>query len=106
MRKDLLFFKLSQNNSLLFIFLIFLGLYIFAHKRNDELHHAYEEEISARILDQNGAQLQILPNAKGQYMLPMIQAPAVDALVVRSEDRYFYFHLGIKKHTEDATQHT
>lgn len=62
---------------------------------SDALHAKYQGEISTQILDRNGALLQMLPNQKGQYMTEGTSTPRVRELVVKKEDRYFYYHLGV-----------
>jgi penicillin-binding protein 1C len=65
------------------------------HDEGVKLRSLYEREISSRITDRNGALLQMLPNVRGAYMTQATNTPRVRELVVRSEDRYFYYHLGI-----------
>ncbi|MEK7118159.1 MAG: transglycosylase domain-containing protein, partial [Patescibacteria group bacterium] len=48
-----------------------------------------------QILDRNGKLLQLLPNAKGEFMIPSRSTSRVRELAVLKEDKYFYYHLGI-----------
>ncbi|OGX08272.1 MAG: hypothetical protein A2Z88_04900 [Omnitrophica WOR_2 bacterium GWA2_47_8] len=75
--------------------IIAIPLLLYVATASDVLHKAYEQEVSTRILDQNGDLLQILPNSKGQYMIPGAGSSRVRELVVQKEDKYFFYHLGI-----------
>lgn len=62
---------------------------------SDTLHDAYQEEVSARVLDRNGELLALAPNAKEAYMTEATGTPRLRELIIRSEDRYFFYHPGI-----------
>ena len=81
-------------------YIIYFGLFLLfiilvTGEANKVLHKAYQGEISTRILDKNGALLQLLPNQKGHYMTQGGGSPRVRELVVQKEDRFFYYHPGV-----------
>ena len=75
--------------------ILLLALLIVSMKVSDNLHRAYQSEISVRVFDRNGAQLKILANAKGAYMIESTSTGRFGELAVLSEDRYFLYHPGV-----------
>lgn len=60
------------------------------------LERRYHDLESQKILDRHGAVIALLPNAKGYYAT--LGTPLPDAMrdmLIRKEDRFFYWHAGI-----------
>lgn len=72
--------------------LILIFLYISAQ----HLIANYKNLESVRIEDRNGVTLTLLPNAKGAYVhYSNAIPPKIKKLLIKKEDRFFYFHPGI-----------
>ena len=87
---------LQHKKRLALLLLIFFLVILFVTgSMSDNLHRAYQAGISVQIRDRDNRQLALLPNPDGAYMTEATSSSHFDELVVRSEDRYFYFHPGV-----------
>ena len=85
----------KRKGDLITIFFMALLLsYLVTGVMSDKLLALYQSEISVRIIDRHGETIEILPNKKGEYMTPIASSVRMRELVLRSEDKYFYYHLG------------
>lgn len=56
----------------------------------------YDALLSVVAYDRNGAPVSIKENSKGHYVLPVTETPEdFTKLLIRKEDRFFYYHVGI-----------
>ena len=70
------------------------------HSSKQHLIQSYHDLESVAIKDRNGVVITLLPNAKGAYGLYADSfPPRVRELLVKKEDRFFYFHLGINPYS-------
>ena len=83
-----------KRDLMVFALFLLLAVYLWTGVLSDELKGVYQEEISVQVQDRRGEVLEILPNAKGAYMIEGTSTPHFRALAVRSEDRYFFYHPG------------
>ncbi len=74
---------------------LLLMLLLGTGKLNSTLHTAYDGEISKQILDGKGELLERLPNQRGHYMTLGTSTPRVRELIIKKEDKFFYYHPGI-----------
>jgi len=73
-------------------FIAFMLLYA----AGQQLKENYKNLESVVIEDRNGVVLTLLPNAKGEYgRYEETFPPRVKELLIKKEDRFFYFHPGI-----------
>ena len=76
--------------------LCFLALYLGAIPFASHLKERYEALESLSVKDRGGAILPLAQNERGSFMTPADEVPArFDTLLLKKEDRYFYYHLGI-----------
>lgn len=74
----------------------FLALYAGAMLPSSHLQSRYESLFGTVWRDRNDAMLPFLPNARGDFMAPAENVPPLfEKLLLRKEDRYFYYHVGI-----------
>src|SRR3989344_1210378 len=74
---------------------IFLVLGIF-YTLNSRLHSLYGQQASVLVLDRNGEEIELRPNNKEYYARTIDTVPLqFKNLLLKKEDRYFYFHRGI-----------
>ena len=59
------YLRTHRRHAVLILGVLFFVLLFVSVKVSDDLHRAYQSEVSARVFDRNGAQLKILANAKG-----------------------------------------
>ena len=61
-----------------------------------QLINLYQNQASPIIRDRNGEIIALKPNSKGYFNLPLESVPEKIAdLLVKKEDRFFYYHFGI-----------
>lgn len=78
------------------IFIISIGIGLFLHALDAQLITQYKKLESVVITDRNGLTIAIKPNSKGNYARYTSSLPGhFKDLLVRKEDRFFYFHFGI-----------
>ena len=65
-------------------------------RAQQKLLNLYALQQSRLITDRNGAVIRLLPNTKGYYMRPVATVPPLFRdLLIRKEDRFFFYHPGI-----------
>ena len=74
----------------------FIALYFGTILPASNLNARYESLFGAVVWqDRNKTALPLLPNAKGNFTAPTEEVPPLfETLLLRKEDRYFYYHLG------------
>ena len=66
-----------------------------SYQLSAKLHAVYKKEASIAITDVHGTFLELRPNERGEFMTEGKASPRMRELVIRSEDRFFYYHLGV-----------
>lgn len=90
------FIKTYQKNILIGVFLFFATILVFLSILNDDLLKKYNGLESVVVKDRNGEIVSVQQNAKGQYARYTDTLPQrTQELLLKKEDRFFYFHLGI-----------
>ncbi len=79
----------------LVVFSFCICTYFLTLRISDELKQSYKNDLSVLIRDRQGKILQTQPNKRGEYMTTSRSSARLNELVVGSEDKYFYFHLGV-----------
>ncbi|MDP3093386.1 MAG: transglycosylase domain-containing protein [bacterium] len=75
--------------------LIILG-FITGFYQQGQLVNLYNLQASPAINDRNGEMIALEPNSKGYFNRPLENVPGkIAALLVKKEDRFFYYHFGI-----------
>lgn len=75
--------------------LLLLALYLYTGVMAGSLRDSYRAEISPQVLDREGALIALLPNARDAYMVETDPSPRFKELLIATEDRFFYYHLGV-----------
>lgn len=90
------FVKLPWKKSLKYLFLFILVFVAFLFYVNDNLLSKYHSLESVVTKDRYGEIISIQKNTKNQYVEYSDNLPSrVKELLLKKEDRFFYFHLGI-----------
>jgi len=67
-----------------------------SYKLTNDLLAAYYNQYSVEIQDRNGKAISRYPNEKGHYLQSQDNIPErFKKLLIKKEDRFFYYHLGI-----------
>jgi membrane carboxypeptidase/penicillin-binding protein PbpC len=89
-----LFLK-NKKRILVFIALVFMLLLAAGSLAKGRLLSDYRAQFSVLALDRNGKTIMQYPNQKGHYLREETKMPdRLKELVVRKEDRFFYYHFG------------
>jgi len=71
------------------------GFFVITHYLQSQLITAYNNQQSSVLLDRNNKTISILPNSKGYYAQYRKSLPKeLKQLLIRKEDRFFYYHPG------------
>jgi len=91
-----LFFASKTRKILSLLALIIIAFYGLSYPLARQLKDTANNSLSPTVLDRNGKEIIIKPNAKGYYQRPLQNVPLrVKQLLLQKEDRFFYWHLGI-----------
>lgn len=75
---------------------LIVAIFIAGFYQQKQLINLYENQASLIIRDRNGEIIALKPNTKGYFNLPLENVPEKIAnLLVKKEDRFFYYHFGI-----------
>ena len=78
------------------VLIVLITLSIFLHTLKVKLLVNYENLESVIIIDRNGEVIALKPNSKGNYASYASVVPeSLKDLLIRKEDRFFYYHFGI-----------
>ncbi len=87
--------KKVRNYLFAALIIILCACTFISYQLSNHLHAAYLLEESTTVIDRNGRILLLRPNEKGEFMTRGATSTRVRELVVKSEDKYFYYHLGV-----------
>ncbi len=91
-----LFLHLTKNEVLVILLLVISGEILYMlHGANVHTMVAYEAVLSRNIIDRNGDMIMRLPNSRGAYTREGEIPHLLKVLVIKKEDAWFYYHLGV-----------
>src|SRR3989344_3823343 len=77
------------------LFFIFIAFYFHGFRLNNKILKKYNDLASVIIIDRNDREICIKPNTYGNYMRMTSEfSQKLKELIVKKEDKYFYFHPG------------
>jgi penicillin-binding protein 1C len=80
---------------ILFSLILLFSFLIWTYFQQKFLTEIYQKQKSTVIRDRNGEIIVVLPNQKGYRNQPVQEIPKrFKELLIKKEDRYFYYHLG------------
>ncbi|MDO8594427.1 MAG: transglycosylase domain-containing protein [bacterium] len=90
-------FEQSRKRAWLYVALVaFLGIYFGSIPLARSLQNRYVSLFTARFEDRSGVVLSPASNTSGNFAAPAEEIPPLfETLLLRKEDRYFYYHLGV-----------
>ena len=76
-------------------FILLIGFLLFSYSLDKQLLAIYNQQNSVRVKDREEKEIFILPNQKGYFSRYLDKIPPrFKELLIKKEDRYFYYHFG------------